>query len=78
MAISPEKPDGGIVATEKHKLTYPILSDFGNKVARQFGLVFEVGEKLKEFSKEVFKNDLALKNADGSYELPVPATFVIE
>ena len=33
IAISPEKPDHGIVATEKNKLTFPVLSDFGNKVA---------------------------------------------
>jgi len=72
-----EKPDFGIVATEK-KLPFPVLSDFGNKVARQFGIVFEIGNELKEFSKNVFKNDLALPNADGSYELPVPATFVID
>ena len=78
VAISPEKPDFGIVAAQKNELTYPVLSDFGNKVARQFGIVFEVGEELKEFSKNVFKNDLALRNADGSYELPVPATFILD
>ncbi len=78
IAISPEKPDFGIVATEKHKLTFPVLSDFGNKVARQFGIVFQIGQELKEFSKNVFKNDLALRNGDDSYELPVPATFVID
>jgi len=78
IAISPEKPDHGIVATEKNKLTFPVLSDLGNKVARQFGIVFQVGQELREFSKNVFKNDLALRNGDQSYELPVPATFVID
>lgn len=78
IAISPEKPDHGIVATEKSKLTFPVLSDLGNKVARQFGIVFQVGQELREFSKNVFKNDLALRNGDQSYELPVPATFVID
>ena len=78
IAISPEKPDHGIVAAEKNNLTFPVLSDFGNKVARQFGIVFQVGEELKEFSKNVFKNDLALRNGEDSYELPVPATFVID
>lgn len=43
IAISPEKPDHGIVATEKNKLTFPVLSDSGNTVARQFGIVFQVG-----------------------------------
>lgn len=78
IAISPEKPDFGIVATEKNKLTFPVLSDLGNKVARQFGIVFQVGQELRDFSKNVFKNDLALRNGDDSYELPVPATFVID
>ena len=27
IAVSPEKPDNGIIATEKNKLTFPVLSD---------------------------------------------------
>jgi peroxiredoxin len=78
VAISPEKPDGGIIATEKNKLTFPILSDFANKLARQFGIVFQVGDGVKDLGKNVFKNDLELRNGEGSYQLPVPATFVID
>ncbi len=78
IAISPEKPDHGIVATEKNKLTFPVLSDLVNKVARQFGIVFQVGQELKDLSENTFKNDLAARNGDDSYELPVPATFVID
>lgn len=78
IAVSPEKPDNGIIATEKNKLTFPVLSDFNNTVARRFGIVFRVGEELQAFSKNVFKNDLALRNGEDSYELPVPATYVID
>jgi peroxiredoxin len=78
VAISPEMPDHGIVAAEKNKLTFPVLSDFGNNVARQFGIVFQVGQELKEFSRNVFKNDIALRNGEDSYELPVPATYVLD
>jgi peroxiredoxin len=78
VAISPEKPDHGIVVAEKNKLTFPVLSDFGNKVARQFGVVFQIGEDVKTFSKNVFKNDIALRNGENSYELPVPATYVVD
>jgi peroxiredoxin len=78
IAISPEKPDGGIIVTEKNKLTFPVLSDFNNTVARQFGIVFRIGDKLLDLSRTVFKNDLALRNGEDSYELPVPATFVID
>lgn len=78
IAISPEKPDNGIVLTEKNKLTFPVLSDFRNAVARQFGIVFRVGDKVQDLSRNVFRNDLALRNGEDSYELPVPATFVID
>src|SRR5271156_1722210 len=78
IAISPEKPDHGMVASEKNKLSFPVLSDFGNKVARQFVIVFQLGVELREFSKNVFKNDIAVRNGEQSYELPVPATFVID
>lgn len=78
IAISPEKPDFGVIATQKNELTFPVLSDYGNKVARQFGLVFQSGQEFAEFSKNVLQNDLALRNADGSYEIPVPGTFVVD
>ena len=78
VAISPEKPEGALAATEKNKLTFTVLSDFSNKVARQFGIVFQVGDQLQDLSKNVFKNDLALRNGEDSYQLPVPATFVLD
>jgi peroxiredoxin len=78
IAISPEKPDHGIVMAEKNKLTFPVLSDYGNNVARQFGVVFKIGNELKDFSKNVFKNDIAVRNGEDSYELPVPATYVVD
>ena len=78
IAISPEKPDYVIIAPQKNELTFPVLSDYGNKVARRFGLVYQVDPDFTEFSKKVFKNDLAIRNADGAYELPVPGTFVVD
>ena len=78
VAISPEKPDHGIVMTERNKLTFPVLSDFDNKVAWQFGIVVKVGEELSEFARETFKNDIELRNGQDSRELPVPATYVVD
>ena len=78
VAISPEKPDSGIIMTEKNKLTFPVLSDYKNVVARQFGIVFRVGDELQNLSRNVFKNDLAVRNGEDSYELPVPATFIVD
>lgn len=78
IAVSPEKPDSGIIMSEKNKLTFPVLSDFRNAVARQFGIVFRVGDEVQDLSRTVFRNDLALRNGEDTYELPVPATFVID
>jgi len=78
VAISPEKPDHGIVMTEKNKLTFPVLSDSGNKVAGQFGIVFQVGEELSAFARNAFKNDISLRNGQDSGELPVPALYVVD
>jgi peroxiredoxin len=78
VAISPEKPDHGIVMTEKNKLTFPVLSDSGNEVARQFGIVFQVGKELSAFARNAFKNDISLRNGQDSGELPVPALYVVD
>jgi peroxiredoxin len=37
-----------------------------------------VSSPYSEFSKNVFKNDIAQRNGENSYELPVPATYVID
>lgn len=78
VAISPEKPDHGIVMAEKNKLTFPVLSDYDNKVAKQFGIVFQMGKELSDFVRHTFKNDIGLRNGQDSWELPVPATYVVD
>jgi len=54
-----------------------VLSDVGNKVARQFGLVFSLPERLRTLYKK-FGADVAAANGDESYELPLAATYVID
>ena len=77
VAISPQKPEYSLSMAEKHKLGFEVLSDVGNRVARQFGLVFALGEPLRNLYKEKFKVDLEEFNADESSELPMPGTFII-
>lgn len=76
VAISPETPDHSLSTSEKHALKFEVLSDAGNRVAREFGLVFVLAEKLRPIYKE-FGIDLHSFNGDDSYEIPVPATYVI-
>lgn len=76
VAISPQLPDGSLTTAETNALTFDVLSDTGNAVARRFGLVYALPEDLREALRS---NDKALPaiNGDGSWELPVPATYVI-
>ena len=77
VAISPELPDHSLSVTEKHNLEFPVLSDVGNQVSRQYGLVFTLDESLRPIYKN-FGIDVAASNGDDSYELPLPATYVID
>lgn len=76
VAISPQLPDGSLDTAGKNDLTFEVLSDTGNSVARRFGLVYALPEDLREALRS---NNKALPaiNGDGSWELPVPATYVI-
>lgn len=77
MAISPELPDESLSLIEKHNLEYEILTDLENKVAKGFGIVFSIeGELRKTF--DGFGLDLAAVHGNPNYELPVPATYVID
>lgn len=76
VAISPQTPDFSLSTVDKHKLEFEVLSDVGNHVARRFGLVFRVGDAVRSAMKN-FGIDLAKYNADESWELPVPGTFIV-
>jgi peroxiredoxin len=76
VAISPQTPKHNAFTSDQHKLRFPVLSDPGNQVARQFGLVYAVPAEQKKLYKSVFIN-LPLTNGDESWELPLPATYVI-
>ena len=76
VAISPQTPDYSLSTQQKHDLKFPVLSDQGNKVARQFGLVFTVDASLKPIY-QAFGIDLKAHNGDASFELPVPATYLV-
>jgi peroxiredoxin len=61
---------------DQHRLRFPLLSDAGNKVARQFGLTYRVPPKQGAIYRRAFVN-LPFTNGDESWELPIPATYII-
>jgi len=61
----------------KHNLTYPVLLDKGNDLARQFGLLYKFPDYLKALYIG-FGNDFVKFNGDDSWTLPLPARYVID
>ncbi len=76
LAISPQTPDSSLTIRERQSLTFPVLSDVGNRVSRDYGLVFQVDEATRERYLAV-GIDLAASNGVDTWELPVPAVYVI-
>ncbi|GFO61215.1 alkyl hydroperoxide reductase [Geomonas silvestris] len=76
IAISPQSPDKSQATLLKNFLMYEVLSDQGNQVARQFGLVYQVPEALRPIYTSL-GTDLPAYNGDDSWELPIPGTFLI-
>lgn len=62
--------------SKKNNLTYPVLCDIENKVTSSFGLVFDLPDELKEIYQN-FGIDLERFNGDKSWQLPMPARFVV-
>lgn len=62
---------------ETQKLTFPILWDDQSKVAEAFGIAFTLPDDLRDVYRS-FGNDLAVRNGDPSWRLPIPARFVID
>ena len=77
VAISPQTVKQSFFMHNQYKLHFPLLSDTGNRVARQFGLVYCVPEFQQSVYRRAFVN-LPFTNGDESWELPIPATFILE
>ena len=76
IAVSPESSDSANTTVDKNEIKYEILSDNLNKVARNYGLAFKLSEELKNVYLK-FGLDLEKNQGNDSWELPVPATYVI-
>ena len=74
--LSPQLPEFTKPGAERHKLTFPILTDPDNKVGEAYGLAFRLPDDLIE----VYRSngiDLAKFNGDDSWRLSMPARIVI-
>lgn len=77
VAISPNRPDVTLSTVDKHALTFPVLSDHDNGVARQFNLVYQLTpENIENYRAK--GRDIPRMNGTDTWELPMPATYVID
>ena len=76
-AVSPQTVQQSFFMRDQHKLRFPLLSDAENKVARQFGLTYRVPDEQRAVYQRAFVN-LPFVNGDDSWELPIPAVYVID
>ena len=76
VGLSPETPDRAQATAESAEIDIDILSDQGNRVSEQLGLVFVLPEALRPIYEKI-GIDIPAYNGDASFRLPVPATYII-
>jgi peroxiredoxin len=76
VGASPQTVHQSYLMVDQHKLRFPLLSDAGNQVARQFRVVYRVPEYQQEIYSRAFIN-LPFMNGDSNWDLPIPATYVM-
>jgi peroxiredoxin len=77
IAISPQTPDNSLTTAEKLQLEFEVVSDQGNKTTHDYGLLMQVYEEMRPLYLN-WGFDIPAANGEDSYELPVPATYVID
>lgn len=77
IGMAPETPDRAQTTAENHQMPIDILSDQGNRVAEQLGLVFELPESLRSIYQKI-GIDVPAYNGDDSFRLPLPATYILD
>src|SRR5579863_8134859 len=76
VAIGPQTERQSDFMVGHHGLSFPVLSDSGNKVAEQFGLVYTIPDYHRAYYRSIMVN-IPFVNGDPSWSLPLPATYVI-
>ena len=76
-AVTPQLADATRPMVEKHRLNFDLLTDRGNEYAAALGLRFRLPDDLKQVYLG-FGNDLAVRNGEDSWTLPMPGRFVID
>jgi peroxiredoxin len=77
IAISPQTPDETLSMQQKQDLTFTVLSDSGNSLARHIGILTAPSSQARAAQLQLGL-DLTAVNADGTTALPMPTTVILD
>jgi peroxiredoxin len=77
IAVSPQNPDGSLSMREANALTYGVVSDPGQAIARALGVLAQPGKEALE-AQSAIGLDVTARNADGTVLLPLPTTVLVD
>ena len=77
VAISPQTPDGSLSMQQKHQLTFEVLSDPGNQIARQLGILTGPTDDARK-AQASLGLIIGEHNADGTDTTPMPAVVILD
>lgn len=77
VAISPQTPDGSLSTRETKELTFTVLSDPGNQIAGQLGILTAPSDGARAAQLQLGL-DLTKVNADGTTTLPMPTVIIVD
>jgi peroxiredoxin len=77
LMISPQIEEHNRSLIQDKNLSFELVSDPGNRVAKKFGLVYQVPEDLKQLYLK-FGINLQSSNNDDSWTLPIPARYIVD
>lgn len=76
VAVSPQVERQSDFMVGQHRLPFPALTDSGCALAEKFGLAYAVPDYHRDYYSSILVN-LPFVNGDGSWRLPLPATYVV-
>ena len=78
LTLSPQLHLFAAAWTREDGIGFDVLVDGGNGVARSYGLAFPFPDKLRTVYLKHLRIDVARFNGDATWELAIPATYVVD